>query len=62
MNTPVSMPAHALDRSKFAACVAPIACLTYRLSGGSKDCHDPPLDRVMLVLISISMSAARCCE
>jgi hypothetical protein len=25
---------------------------------GSKDCQDPPLDRVMLVLISISMSDA----
>ncbi len=58
MNTPVSMPAHAFDRSKFTAWVAPMACLTCRLSGGSKDCEDRPLDRVMLVLISISMSGA----
>ena len=27
MNTPVSMPAHAFETSKFTACVAPIACL-----------------------------------
>ena len=52
------MPAHAFERSKFTAWAAPIACLTYRLSGGSKDCEDQPLERVMLVLISISMSAA----
>ena len=52
------MPAQALERSKFAACAAPIACLTYRLSGGSKDCVYRPLDLVMLVLISICMSRA----
>ena len=56
------MPAHALDKSRFIACVAPIACLTYRLSGGSKDCENGPFDRVMLVLISIWRSDARCCE
>ena len=37
-NTPVSMPAHALDRSKLVAAGAPIACLIARLSGGSKRC------------------------
>jgi hypothetical protein len=58
MNTPVSMPAHAFEMSKFTACVAPIACLMDRLIEGSKDCANRPLDRVMLVLISISMSDA----
>ena len=58
-NTPVSMPAHAFERSKFTACVAPIACWIYRPSGGSKVCAAPPLDRVMLVLITISMFAPR---
>ena len=62
MNTPVSIPAQALERSKFTAFVAPIACLMDRLSGGSKDCQDRLVERVMLVLISISMSGAWCCE
>ena len=37
MNTPVSMPAHAFEMSKFIAWVAPIACLMDRLNAGSKD-------------------------
>ena len=35
-NTPVSMPAHAFERSNARACGAPIACLIEYESGGSK--------------------------
>ena len=34
-NTPVSIPAHAFDRSKLVAACAPIASLIERLNGGS---------------------------
>jgi hypothetical protein len=59
--TPVSIPAHAFDRSNVIACVAPMARATKLLIDGSTHCVSPPRNFVMLQLITTSIEAASRC-
>ena len=59
--TPVSIPAHALERSKVIARSAPMACATAELIVGSTHCVRPSRNFVMLQLITTSSPAASCC-
>jgi hypothetical protein len=60
MNTPVNVPAHAFATSKVTALVAPIACATAMLIGGSNRWTKPSRYFVMLQLTTTSRSAASC--
>ena len=59
--TPVSIPAHALERSNVIAFSAPMARATALLIVGSTHCVRPPRNFVMLQLITTSSDAAFCC-
>ena len=58
MNTPVIIPAHALEMSKLIARWAPSAAFSDTLTGGSSCTRRPPTWRLMLDTSSMSRSSA----